>query len=38
MWGNPEPEMLDRLVAQTAAAFYEREQEIFSASEAELMR
>jgi hypothetical protein len=38
MWGNPDPAMLDVLVAQTAATFYERDQEIFSASEAELMR
>jgi D-psicose/D-tagatose/L-ribulose 3-epimerase len=38
MWGNPDPAMLDLLVAQTATTFYEREQEIFSASDAELMR
>jgi len=38
MWGNPDPTMLDVLVAQTASTFYERDQEIFSASETDLMR
>jgi len=38
MWGNPDPAMLDVLVAQTAATFYERDLEIFSAGDAELMR
>jgi D-psicose/D-tagatose/L-ribulose 3-epimerase len=37
MWGNPDPEMLDQLVAQTASCFYEREQEILTASDEELM-
>ncbi len=37
MWGNPDPEMLDQLVAQTATYFYEREQEILSASDDELI-
>jgi D-psicose/D-tagatose/L-ribulose 3-epimerase len=38
MWGNPDPAMLDQLVAQTAISFYKREEEIFSASEGELLR
>jgi D-psicose/D-tagatose/L-ribulose 3-epimerase len=38
MWGSPDPEALEQLVHQTAACFYRREQEIFSADESELMR
>jgi D-psicose/D-tagatose/L-ribulose 3-epimerase len=37
MWGNPDSEMLDQLVAQTAAYFYMREKEILTASDEELM-
>jgi D-psicose/D-tagatose/L-ribulose 3-epimerase len=37
MWGNPDSEMLDQLVAQTAACFFMREKEILTASEEELM-
>jgi D-psicose/D-tagatose/L-ribulose 3-epimerase len=37
MWGNPDSEMLDQLVAQTAAYFYTREKEILTASDEELM-
>jgi len=38
MWGSPDPDMLERLVAQTASCFYEREQEILGASDDDLMR
>jgi D-psicose/D-tagatose/L-ribulose 3-epimerase len=38
MFGRPDPEILDKLVEQTATYFYERETEILSASESELMR
>jgi D-psicose/D-tagatose/L-ribulose 3-epimerase len=38
MWGSPDAEMLDQLVAQTASCFYEREREILAASDEELMR
>ncbi len=37
MWGNPEPKMLDQLVAQTASCFYEREREILGANVDELL-
>jgi sugar phosphate isomerase/epimerase len=38
MYGSPDPAMLDDLVGQTARYFYEREEELFSASDGELMR
>ena len=38
MWGDPDPEVLDELVARTANYFYEREAEILNASDAELLR
>ena len=38
MYGNPSPEILDRLVGQTARYFYEREEQILSASPTDLGR
>ena len=38
MYGRPDPEVLDKLVEQTALTFYEREEEILTASDDELMR
>ena len=38
MYGRPDPEVLDKLVEQTAATFYEREKEILTAAESELRR
>ena len=38
MYGKPDPEVLDKLVEQTASYFYEREEEILTASDDELMR
>lgn len=38
MYGRPDPEVLDKLVEQTASTFYEREEEILSAWDDELMR
>lgn len=38
MWGSPEPEMLDRLVAQTASTFTRREEAILAATDEELLR
>lgn len=38
MFGNPEPEVLDALVGQTARYFYEREREILDAPISELDR
>jgi len=38
MWGRPDPKTLDELVRQTAAYFYEREEEILSVKDEELLR
>jgi len=38
MWGRPDPKVLDELVRQTAEYFYERENEVLSASDEELLR
>jgi hypothetical protein len=38
MFGNPDPQVLDRLVEQTARCFYEREEEILNAPVEELKR
>jgi hypothetical protein len=38
MFGNPDPQVLDRLVEQTAACFYEREIAILNAPVQELSR
>jgi D-psicose/D-tagatose/L-ribulose 3-epimerase len=38
MFGSPEPEVLDKLVEQTARYFYEREEEILKAPVDELRR
>jgi D-psicose/D-tagatose/L-ribulose 3-epimerase len=38
MFGSPEPDILDRLVEQTARYFYEREEEILGASVTDLRR
>jgi D-psicose/D-tagatose/L-ribulose 3-epimerase len=38
MFGNPSPEILDPLVAQTARYFYEREQELLTAAPDQLQR
>ena len=38
MYGRPDPEVLDKLVEQTAATFYAREEEILTAAESELRR
>lgn len=38
MFGNPDPETLDRLVERTAHCFDEREAEILEANEEELVR
>lgn len=37
MFGEPDPAVLDDLVARTAATFYEREAEILAASDADLL-
>lgn len=38
MYGRPDPEVLDKLVEQTAKTFYARDEAILSASDEELMR
>jgi sugar phosphate isomerase/epimerase len=38
MFGNPDPEVLDKLVEQTARCFYEREAEVLNAPVGELAR
>jgi hypothetical protein len=38
MYGKPDPEVLDKLVEQTAKTFYARDEVILSASDEELMR
>ena len=38
MFGNPDPNVLDALVEQTARHFYEREREILNVPVAELSR
>jgi hypothetical protein len=38
MYGKPDKEILDELVRQTASYFYAREEEIFKASDEDLLK
>jgi hypothetical protein len=38
MHGYPDKAMLDKMVAQTASCFYEREEEILNASDTEIRK